>query len=219
MTVRHLALALLATSALGASTAYAEDFQPLGKGSILLNVRVTQVDPTGSYDILTVGGTDTGLNATADSNVQPTIGIDYFVTDNISVEAIAGTTRHKVKASGVGEVGSAWVVPPVVTVKYHFNPATKFTPYVGAGINYMFFYNSKDATGFANTKIDDGFGYALQAGADVAIQGRWSANIDIKKVFFKTDAHTTLLGATNTDLKTKVDLNPWVASVGIGYRF
>jgi outer membrane protein len=219
MTVRHLALALLATGTLGMGTAYAEDFQPLGKGTILLNVRITQVDPTGSYDLITAAGTDTGLNATVDSNVQPTLGIDYFFTDNLSVEAIAGTTKHEITAVGVGKVGSVWVVPPVITLKYHLNPQARVSPYVGAGINYMFFYNSKDATGFATTKVDDGFGYALQAGADVAVRGRWSANVDIKKVFFQTDAHTTLLGSPNTDLKTKVDLNPWVASVGIGYRF
>ncbi len=77
----------------------------------------------------------------------------------------------------------------------------------------MLFYGGKDKNGF-QVDIDDGFGYALQAGVDVALKDRWSANLDVKKVFFETDA-----SVNNGALKTKVKLDPWVVSAGVGYRF
>ena len=39
----------------------------------------------------------------------------------------------------------------------------------------------------------DSFGYALQAGADLGLKGPWSLNVDVKKVWFKTDADINAL--------------------------
>lgn len=215
MTVSRFALALAAGLAL-AGAAQAEDFKPLEKGTVLVNFRLTQVDPEAGNDILTATNVDTGLNAEVSSDVMPTVGVSYFLTDNVSIEAIAGTTKHKITASGL-PVADTWVLPPVVTLQYHFNPKGRVSPYVGAGFNYMLFYGTKDKTGFKDTKVDNGFGYALQAGADIAVKGPWSLNIDVKKVYFQTDATTTLKPATK--LHSSVDLDPWVVSVGFGYRF
>ncbi|MDQ0463550.1 outer membrane protein [Caulobacter ginsengisoli] len=220
MTVSRYALALLAGLAMAGaalpSTVLAEDFQPKEKGTLMLNVRLTDVDPKAGNDILTAANVDTGLNAEVSSSVMPTIGLTYFMTDNLALEVIAGTTKHKISASGL-PVADTWVLPPVVALQYHFNPKGRVSPYVGAGVNYMLFYGTEDKTGFKSTKVDNGFGYALQAGADVAIKGPWSLNVDVKKIYFETDATTTLKPATK--LHSKVDLDPWVLSVGFGYRF
>ena len=61
---------------------------------------------------------------------------------------------------------------------------------------------------------DDATLAALQAGVDVALQGPWSANLDVKKMFFETDA--SINGGA---LKSKVKLDPWVVSAGFGYKF
>ena len=53
----------------------------------------------------------------------------------------------------------------VVTLQYRPLSSGRVSPYVGAGINYMLFYSGKDKNGFT-VDLDDGFGYALQAGAD-----------------------------------------------------
>ena len=101
----------------------------------------------------------------------------------------------------------------MVALQYHFAPTAKVSPYVGAGANYMLFYSGKNKNGF-QFKVDNGFGDALQAGVDVAMTGRWTLNADLKKIFFQTKATDTKAG-----LKTTVNLDPWVASVGFGYRF
>ena len=49
---------------------------------------------------------------------------------------------------------------------------------------------------------------------DSETKGPWSVNLDLKHIAFETDANINF-GA----LKSKVTLDPWVASVGIGYKF
>jgi len=212
---RFAAFAGLAAACL-AGAASAQDFQPKQKGVLMLNVRATGVLTDADGAIRTAAGADSGLKAKVGDDVMPTIGLTYFLTDHVAVEAIAGTTQHEVKAVGPGTdiaVHKTWVLPPVVSLQYHFAPEAKVSPYVGAGINYMLFYGGKDKNGF-QVDIDDGFGYALQAGVDVALKDRWSANLDVKKVFFETDA-----SVNNGALKTKVKLDPWVVSAGVSYRF
>lgn len=215
--MKALRIALFATAALAvAGAAQAQDFQPKQKGTIMLNVRVTDVSSNADDAITTAAGAPTGLHVDVKHDTMPTIGVSYFLTDHVAIEAIAGTTKHTVKAVGPGTnvtVHDTWVLPPVVALQYHFAPDAKISPYVGAGINYMLFYNDKDKNGF-KVKLDDGFGYALQAGVDIATAGKWSVNLDAKKVFFETDA--SINGGA---LKSKVKLDPWVLSAGVGYKF
>lgn len=212
--------ALAASAAVGlaaaAQAASAQEFQPKTAGTVMLNVRVTDVAPDADNAITTLAGAPTGLKAHVSDAVVPSIGVTYFFTDHIAVEAIATTTRHTIRAQGPGtdvEVKKTWVLPPVVSLQYHFMPAAKFSPYLGAGVNYMAFYSGSDRNGF-HLKLKDGFGTALQAGADLALNGPWSANVDVKKVFFETDATDAVNG-----VKSKVHLDPWVLSAGVGYRF
>ncbi|HRD45023.1 MAG TPA: OmpW family outer membrane protein [Caulobacter sp.] len=206
------AVALLA----GASAAGAEDFQPKAAGSWLVNFRATTVAPDESGPILTAAGAPTGLAAAVSDDTIPSLGISYFLTDKVAVEVILGTSKHEIDAVGGPtpvRVHETWVLPPVVSVQYHPLPAARVSPYVGAGVNYMLFYNGSDKNGF-KVDLDNGFGYSLQAGVDVAVQGPWSINVDAKKVFFETDA-----SINNGTLKSAVTLDPWVVSVGLGRKF
>ena len=184
--------ALLAASlALGlASAAQAQDFQPKAAGVKMLNVRVTAVDPEAGDPITTLSGVATGLTAEVNADVMPTIGLSYFFTDNIAVEVIAGTTKHTVKAQGPGtdvKVKETWVVPPVVALQYHFAPAGKVSPYVGAGVNYMLFYSGSDKNGF-NLDIDVCFVIALHAGLDIATVCPFFPHLPLISISFSTYA-------------------------------
>lgn len=215
MNTKMIVAAAAALLAAGGA-AQAQDFQPKAKGDVVLNVRITEVAPSGTDPITTLAGGSTGLRAKVGYDVMPTIGVTYFFTDHVAAEIIAGTTQHTVKAKAPGtdlKLKDTWVLPPVLTVQYHFAPGARVSPYIGAGVNYMLFYGGDNKNGF-NLKIDDGFGTALQAGVDIATKGRWAINLDAKKVFFETDA----VDRTN-GVKTKVTLNPWVLSAGVGYRF
>lgn len=186
------------------------------KGDWIVTGRVTSVSSDTDASILTAGGADTGLNVDVGYDVMPTLGFTYFLTDHISVEAILGATQHNIHAQGPATdvaVHETWVLPPVITVQYRPAPESRLNPYVGAGLNYMLFFDGKDQNGF-KVDLDNGFGYALQAGADIAITGPWTLNVDVKKVWVKTDA--TINGGA---LKSDVDLDPWVISLGVGRKF
>lgn len=211
-----LLVATAATVLTVGGAAEAQTYAPKTAGMTILDVRITDVAPDGSDAVTTTAGAATGLRAKAKYDVMPTIGVTHFFTDHIAVEAIAGTTKHSIRAKGGAtdvKVKDTWVLPPVVTVQYHFAPEAKVSPYLGAGVNYMLFYNGTNKNGF-HFKVDDGFGAALQAGLDIATVGRWQLNLDAKKIFFSTDAVDRTAG-----LKSKVHLDPWVLSAGVGYRF
>lgn len=211
-----LPLAVLAAAAAGAAHAADTDFVPKKAGQIVVVTRLTTVAPNEKGDILTAAGASTGLHVDVNNDTVPTLGFSYFFTDHVAVEAILGTSKHKIKAVGPStdaEVHDTWVLPPVVALQYHFNPAGKVSPYVGAGINFMDWYSGKDKNGFT-VRLKNGAGTALQAGVDVALKGHWALNLDVKKVFYKTDA--TINGGA---LTSKVKLDPTVASIGLAYRF
>jgi len=211
-----IALPLVLLAAAGAAHAADTEFVPKKAGQIVVTTRITTVAPNEKGDILTAAGAPTGLHVDVNNDTVPTLGFSYFFTDHVAVEAILGTSKHKIKAVGPStdvEVHDTWVLPPVVALQYHFNPAGKISPYVGAGINFMDWYSGKDKNGFT-VRLKNGAGTALQAGVDVALKGHWALNLDVKKVFYKTDA--TINGGA---LTSKVKLDPTVASIGLAYRF
>ena len=198
------------------ATASAEEiaFKPKAAGDINVRLRGIGVVPTERGDIKNATtGADTTLNTRLGNAYVPEVDVSYFLTPNIALELIAATTKHDVDASNGLDMGSVWLLPPTLTVQYHFAPTARFSPYVGAGLNYTIFYNEKK--GAVNSiSYDDNIGYALQAGIDYAIAGAWSLNLDVKKLWLNTDVKVN-----GGALKADVDINPWIFGVGVGYRF
>lgn len=189
-------------------------------GDLLVRGRVIFVTPDESSD-LKLGNTAINGHASLDMSVVPELDFSYFFTDNVAAELILGTSHHHPKAKGspLGssvDLGDVWLLPPTVTLQYHFNPKGQISPYVGAGLNYTFFYG-EDPGAALDTKYDNGFGYALQAGVDVELTKKWSLNLDVKKLWLNTDVKVNagLASLVNAD----VDIDPWIIGVGVGYRF
>lgn len=219
MTARTLLLATALAVTAAAGTAQAQSggaWRAPQAGDWLINGRITQVAPTTDDGIFTAAGAASGLAVDVSSDVMPTLGFTYFFTDTIAVEAILGATQHEIRAQGGATdvaVHETWVLPPVITVQYRPQMEGRVSPYVGAGVNGMIFFDGEDKNGFT-VDLDNGLGLALQAGADIGLKGPWSLNLDVKKVWFNTEAAING-GALTSD----VDLDPWVVSVGIGRRF
>ncbi len=156
-----------------------------------------------------------------DNSVVPELDISYFFNKNIAVELVLGVTPHDIKGKadldGV-DIGNAWLLPPTLLLQYHFDAGRGIKPYVGAGVNYTVFFNEDAGTpGVVNSlDLDNSFGWALQAGVDIHLEGNWFLNVDVKKLWLNTDATVqTTLGRFDTN----VDIDPWMIGVGIGYRF
>lgn len=187
-----------------ASPAFAtDDFKA---GDFMIRARALGVVPAED------GRVSNGDSVSIDNSVVPELDFTYFFTPNISAELIAAVTPHDVKTSSGIDAGSSWLLPPTLTLQYHFTQFDAFKPYVGAGVNYTHFFNT-DAGALNSVKYDDSFGGALQAGVDIPLQDNWYANIDVKKVFISTTAK--FAGGVRAD----VDIDPWLIGVGVGYKF
>ena len=102
------------------------------------------------------------------------IDITYMVTNNFGVELVLDTTSsHDITGTGTLDglnIGDVTVLPPSLIAVWHFMPSNNIRPYVGAGINYTFFFsedttNDLDAalSGKTDLGVDDAFGLVAQA--------------------------------------------------------
>jgi outer membrane protein len=205
--------------AAGSGTAQATPTDaPVGKqaGTLMVRIRAIGVIPEDNSSSTTIGG-----HVAVSAQPAPEVDFSYFFTDHIAAELIAATTRHTLKAVGTAvgdvDVGSTYVLPPTVTLQYHFAPRQRFSPYVGAGVNASLFYDTHaSAPVVTSLKLVDRFGEALQVGFDYNIRGHWFLNVDVKQIFLNTKADAvTVLGPVSA----KTALDPLVAGAGIGYRF
>ena len=180
-------------------------------GKWLVGLKVLNLDPDVDSTVSIGGG------AGVDDDTVPELDIRYFITDTIAVEAIFGTTEHKVSAknTALGDVnlGTIKVLPPTFTLQYHFKTESQFKPYVGAGINYTFFYDGNPGQ-FESVKYKDEIGIALNIGFDFVLSDNNFFNIDIKKYDLPTDVNINN-GVATAD----VDLDPLAISIGYGWRF
>lgn len=168
-----------------------------------------------------------GSQAKASDNVVPTVAIEYYVTDAVSIETIAGVTKHHVNGAGAlagaSLVSKASIIPATLTIKYHLGAEGGIRPYIGAGPSYFLFLGEKvgsDAAtlGATRVKINDKVGAALQAGIDVPVgDSGLSVTLDAKRYFMRPTAHF-FAGGTEA-LTTRHKLDPWVVSAGVGFRF
>lgn len=212
--------AAAALASVMAGTAQAQDFRPKQGGDLVVGLGAIGVLPEnqrGSVDLI-------GGKVRASNSATAQIDFSYFLNPNIALNLIVATTQHDLTAKGtaLGNValGSTWVLPPTLTLQYHPLPASRFSPYIGAGLNYSAFYaydHSGASPAVRSVAVNNAFGFALNAGIDVAVSGPWALNADVKKIFMSPNH------AVGTNLGVKLhgttDLNPLVIGMSVRYRF
>ena len=222
------ALAIMA--ALAATPAMAQDGDETDRaGDIQFKLLATAVLPDGSIDRINVNlpGLPATTDTEANNNVTPTIAVEWFVTNNISLETIAGMTQHDVDATaglpaGAELVSNAKLIPATLTAKYHFDLGG-IKPYVGAGPAYFLWVADDPGAatlplGVTDTDLSNELGLALQAGFDVPLgEAGFGLSVDVKRYFIDTTARW-FVGNTLA-IETEHKLDPWVISAGVAYRF
>ena len=207
--------AALGTGMVGSAAAQAD--APRGKqaGDIVLGLGAIGVLPSNGGRVGLIGG-----KPEASNSATAQLDVTYFALPNIAFNLIAATTQHDVSVQGsaLGDVklGHVWVLPPTLTMQYHPLPTSRISPYVGAGINWTFFYGyGGDRTApVTRLRIDSTPGFALNAGLDYEIAPNWLANLDVKKILLRPEA------SVNSGLiHARVNLDPWVVGASVRYRF
>lgn len=197
------------------------------EGKIQIKVLATGVLPDGKIDTVKTDliGLPVGSQTAANDNVVPTVAVEYYFNNNISLETICCVTKHKVRGAGalLGNdlVKDVLIVPATFTLKYHM-PLGPVKPYIGAGPSVFIMLDSKpdvDAVGLGATraKLSSNIGVAVQAGVDIGMGNGMGISLDAKKYWMGT---TAKFYAGNTlVLESKHKLDPWVLSGGMYFRF
>ncbi len=223
------ALFVLASSVVAGAATPAEAGDSNGDFQIRAGVSGVVFD-TDVKSVRTSTGVDLRAAANADANVEdivvPTLTLTYFFTKNFAAELNCCTGRINLEGTkgfaALNTLADAWVLPPVVTLQYRFDRFAGFQPYVGAGVEWIHYWSGDgdNAVGATKVKIDDSFGFALQAGLDYDLGGGWSLDVDVKKAWLGTTVtweRTDLPG--NPSVVSKADVDPLWITGSVGYRF
>jgi outer membrane protein len=207
---RHIAGALVALG----FAAIAIPAHAVQMGDWLIRGGVGHVSPTGE-------GQSAAGKVEADSATSLTVNLAYMMTDNWGVDLLAALPfKHDIDLEGAGTVGETKQLPPTLILFYNFNPKSATRFYAGAGLNYTTFFSEKTSGALAGTdlKLDDSFGLALEAGVDIDINKDMYFNASLWWMDIDTEAEITAGGAPVVP-KFDVEIDPWVLSVGVGWRF
>jgi OOP family OmpA-OmpF porin len=227
MSSRYL-IPLALAAALVAPIANADVAPGQSKGDWIFRAGLSQVNPTASPGLKNPLGN--GVDLTADSDVSLTGTIAYMLTDHIGTELLlAWPFKHGIDAKFPGgtkqRVGYAELLPPTLNLQWYFRPDKAFNPYVGAGVNWTIFTSSelrKGALGLPqNAKLEtsDSFGGDVQIGADYYFSKHWLVNGDVRYIGLTTDVDVkNATSAGGTAKLGKMDINPMVYTVAVGYR-
>ncbi len=177
-----------------AAPAFAQD-----AGQWTFSVGAHQVNPKSDNGSL-AGNT---LDVEVGSNVRPTVTAEYFVRDNLGIEVLAALPfQHDIDIKGLGKVGSTKHLPPVVSLQYHFGKGN-VKPFVGAGINYTYFFSESTSGALAGNKLslDNSWGLAAHAGIDFKVGDKGAIRVDARWIDIDTDVslNGADLGTANID--------------------
>ena len=168
-------------------------------GQWTFSVGAHQVNPKSDNGSL-AGNT---LDVEVGSNVRPTVTAEYFVRYNLGIEVLAALPfQHDIDIKGLGKVGSTKHLPPVVSLQYHFGKGN-VKPFVGAGINYTYFFSESTSGALAGSKLslDNSWGLAAHAGIDFKVGDKGAIRVDARWIDIDTDVKLdgAGLGTVNID--------------------
>ncbi|MCL2297493.1 MAG: outer membrane beta-barrel protein [Proteobacteria bacterium] len=198
-----LAIAALALGAVGVAQA--------ADSKYVVKLGVAGVVPKSDNGYLANGlfKTDVG------NSVRPSITFEYMVTPNIGIEVLgAWPFRNDIKLNGA-KLARVDVLPPTVSLQYHFLPDNVVSPFVGAGLNYTFIYKEKTMGAIRNYKLDvkNSFGLAAHVGVDFNFNKNWLMTLDARWIQMRSDVK--IEGVK----EGKVKIDPIVWGIAVGYRF
>ena len=161
----------------------------------------------------------------------------YMFNEHWAIDVLAALPfKHDIKATvdmGDGpeteKIASTKQLPPTVSVQYHFSPDSDFQPYVGLGINWTTFSDTKlvsfsEGEGeiddeLVDLSLDNSTGLAAQFGGDWAIGDNAIVNFDIRYMDIDSDIKVKFFGMDEFEKIGTAKIDPWIYSINLGYRF
>jgi len=221
-----LAAAIAALSLSGAAIAHEA-------GDVILRVGVVHAATDVSSSRIEIEGYGKIPRSSVDVKNSTQVGMTgtYMVMPRFGLETSLTTPfSHKIKGTAPGEsftIGKVSRLSPTISAQYFFlNPKSAFQPYVGLGLNYTLFFNEKltremKEEGARKLSMSDSIGLVAQVGMDYKITERISLNAAVWKMGISSKVRWRESDPPGDDLraKAKVDIDPWVFNLGVGFKF
>lgn len=180
------------------------------QGNWMVRMRATYLDMANKSD--PVGGIGASDRITVNNKWIPELDVTYFFTPHIAAELVLTVPQKQDVYLDGNRIGSFKHLPPTLLMQYHFRPEATWRPYVGAGLNFTRIWGA-DLAGDTLSLDRWSIAPALQIGMDYRLTRNWFLNADVKKVWLSSDVKAA--GVKVSQAK----LDPWLFSVGVGYRF
>lgn len=153
-----------------------------------------------------------------------------FINDNFAGEFNLAWHRLQLKKTALAQTAYNYkdyytiplksqkidTLPLSFTLQYHVAPYGGIRPYVGAGYHYTYYKAKGNTLTFNNTS-----GPVLQVGMDFVLMDDTYVNLEFKQMMAKTTAKykkSFISGANDSEVKTKVTVNPMTIGLGLGFR-
>lgn len=211
------ALGIAVAAGFAAAPAFAQDATTTASGKHFAVVGgYAHQEPTGNGDI-------DGSEAEFDGSGAGTLGLSYYLNDNIAIEGWGAINKfdHRVTTAADGKIATVSSQPYALSAQYHFREAdATVRPFVGLG----YFEANTDgeqaepAGALAGERIgvETAKGAMATAGVDLNINPTWFARADVRYLQDTTGQPNVAVDGVNVG---KAELNPVVLGVGIGARF
>lgn len=195
--------------------------EPLySEGDWLFGLNAARVLTNETLDSISAGGAPVlgaGIDITNDTTLS--FDVSYFLNSSLAVNFFGGLPANA-GLSGRGTlaglpIGETDYGPAILSLQYHFETGSSFSPYVGGGVARILFLDEQ-GNALTNLDVKDTWAPALQVGMRYQVSENWFANADIRYAPFEADFSGTLGGAP---AQGKVSVDPTILNLGVAYRF
>jgi outer membrane protein len=176
-----------------------------------------------------------GLNIDVKSVTTPYFAYVRQLAPNWQIELAAGIPpKTTTVGKGPDKVGSVpfngqevatvkWFAPNLLLEYVFFDPSAKVRPFIGAGVNYTYFYDRKATPageaangGPTSIKMSSSFGPAGTLGATFRLSDRVTLTASYSRAIIKSNYESDTAGVIR---KTKISFNPSSYVLSVGYLF
>jgi outer membrane protein len=153
------------------------------------------------------------------------VGLDFFLSDHVSIEAKAAALESRLRVRTVGsdfvaiaDLGRAQVYPISAILQWHLSEHGTIRPYIGAGVVHVILHNVNRSVGTSASGIHfkDPTGFVVDGGLEFNLSKRWGIYGDARYVPVESQSTATFVG-TSSSVKMKV--RPLIVSSGLAWRF
>jgi outer membrane protein W len=212
---------LLSGSLLPAFPALSQDF---GHRVAVIG-RAAWLHPTGK---LQFDSRRDDYGAEFDSKVGFGLAVNVFLFHELSLEVGASIVKPDLllvfpPGQGPETTRGLRMIPVTAALQFHFFPARRLDPYIGAGAAYIFFDDLKDLESLRNADVKqvdlkEHASWMANVGLNIAITPRFAFNVDAKYIDVEPET-TVVFDRADFTSRSMTRFRPLIVAAGFAWRF